>query len=372
MKKHYIWSILLLCLLLSGCSSSQKVDLMSFATIEFTGLDSKGKAVLTVNWGDFENAVLSEKDQESITSLNKVIELEDSIKYSVNQTERLSNGDEVILSVEWDKEIAKKYNLKFTATDKKITVSDLLTATEIDLFQEISIEYSGVAPSATAILRNASSDPFLKTVNYTIDNPSSLSNGDKITVTATYNETTAESSGYLVTNTKKTYTVEGIDEYITAYSMIDEDTFAKMDQQSRDVIESTLADKYSFASYLYPDDFTASWSTSFDSVAMSGIELKNAYFFVLKKGMDKGFGDVNNSIFLIYEVHFRTNISQDAEDVVYLPVYYKDIVLRDSGTIDVVITGAAIPSSKSNNFDNLYRDIVTANKAKYVYEEIEY
>lgn len=374
MKKYRLWSALLICVLFSllffGCSS-KKIDLMSFAAVEFSGLDGKGKARLDVDWGEFEKAVLSEKERDSLAAFAKVLELEGSVQYSVNKTDGLSNGDEVVISAEWDKETAKKYKVNFAAKEKKVTVSGLLVPTEIDLFGEVSIEYEGVAPFARAIVRNASSDAFLKTVNYTIDNPSNLSNGDQIKVTAAYNESVAEANGYLAVHTEKTYVVEGIDEYIASYDKIDKGTLAKMDKQARDVIESKLADKFQYTSYLYPGSVSA-WKASFDSVSISNVELKNAYFFVLKKGMDKGYGDVSNSVFLIYEVQFSTNISPAEGDVVYLPVYYKDIVLRDNGAIDVVITDAFITNAKSDTFDNLYRDVVTANKAKYDYEEIEF
>lgn len=53
---------------------------------------------------------------------------------------------------------------------------------------------------------------FEMSVKYTADPTEELSNGDKVTVTATYNEDLAKSYGLKITSVSKTYTVEGLEE----------------------------------------------------------------------------------------------------------------------------------------------------------------
>ena len=372
LKSYFYLFAFMVVLLLAGCSSKKKLDLMEFATVEFQGLNEKGTAKLDVNWGSFEDAILTEKEKDSLSSMGKLMELEESISFTLDKKEGLSNGDQVTVTVKWDKEIADKYKLAFTGKDKQLTVSDLMMPTELDVFEDVHIEYEGVSPDAKAILRNTSSDPFIKTINYVMDNSYSIKNGDKITVTAQYNEQKAEEEGYLIKENEKVFTVEGIDEYITSYDKIDNDTLEKLDKQGRDLIDSALANKMSYQRYLY-SEFSKSASVKFDSLEILGVDLYNSYFFALKEGLEGGYGDVNNSVFMVYKIRFKSNVTEEGqeENITYISVYYKDFIQRDTGNIDVVVTDGSI-ASYGDNYDDIYRDIVTINKAKYDYEEIKH
>lgn len=372
MKKLIIITIILLYLLtLGGCSKTTSIELSDYADIKISGYDGKGKASLNINWGDFENAIFTKEELNSLSSLSKASELENSIKYSLDKTEGLFNGDKVTLNITWDKDVAKKHNLKFSSAKREITVTGLEKLTEVDLFADIYVEFEGVSPEAKAIIRNTSNDAFLKTVSYNADNSFNLSNGDKIIVTAGVTPEAAENKGYSINETKREYTVSGIDEYITSYSTIDSDTLSRMDKQSRDVIDSEIASSLHYRATLYPGSF--SFSNYYNSIDIKEINLIHSYFFKLKDGISKSYSDVSNSIFMVYEVTFTTSLTAPNEtDTVYLPIYYKSIIKRSDGTIDLVITDARITSAKSNSWDNMYRDTVTVNKAKYDYEEISY
>jgi hypothetical protein len=382
MKKGLLLVIILcfLMLFLVGCGGGNNIDLSNFAEIKITGYDGKGTASLNINWDMFEETVFTKAELGTFTSLGKIVDVEDSIEYSLDKTGEISNGDTVTLHVKWDKEVAKKYKLKLSASKKTVKAKDLEVLTEIDLFADVHIDYEGVAPEARAIVRNASSDAFLKNVNYKADNTRNLRNGDTLTITASITPEAAEKNGYTIGQTQKAYTVSGIDEYIREYNDIDSETFGKMDKQARDVFASRFAQRsiWELTRLLYPSGHSGYLTA--DSLDVKEINLKCSYFFVLKDGMDKGYGDVNNSIFMIYEIKFTTNLTNEGEvnladdgklDIVYLPVYYKEFIKRDSGKIDVKITDANI-YSQNESFDDIYRDVVERNKAKYEYEEINY
>jgi len=353
----------------SGCGS-KSVDLSGFAVISIRGYDGDASASVSVDWGAFENAILSVKEKNSLSSVAKIAELEGSISYKLDKTESLSNGDTVTLKVSWDDSVMKKYKLKFTASKKALQVMGLDKLTEIDLFADIHIEYDGVAPEAKAILRNASHDAFLKTINYRIDNGFDLSNGDTITVTANINVDIAAKSGYAIKETEKKFTVSGVDEYINSFSLIDQPTFSRMEKQARDVIESNIANRYEASLILYPNKFA--WNMSFQSVEVSALNLVHSYFLSLKDGLRKTYFDSYNCVYLVYQIDFVTNLTQkDGLDTTYLAVPFYNIIRNSEGAIDVVITNVAI-RFKSESRDNVYRDAITANKAKYDYEINDY
>ena len=362
----------LMLLLIAGCGKS--VDLSSFAKIIIDGYDGKATASLDVDWGQFEKAVMENIKANDFSSLGILLELSESVKYSLDKTEGLSNGDKVTMTVIWDKKVAKKYKQNFTVSKKEVEVSGLEPLKEIDLFAEVYVDYKGVAPEASAMVRNASSDAFLKGVYYSIDNSYNLSNGDTVTVTASnITPADAEKKGYLISETKKTYTVSGIDEFIQDYGAIDSQTFEKMDKQARDVVESYLVEAIYFPQRLYRND-SSIWFENIprDSYNMKDAKLIHSYFLTLKKDGYKKYNIENNSLFMVYEVKFSTSKTKAGEvDIIYVPIYFSDIIKRGDGTIDVVLTKAKTMDS-NNSVDNIHRDVVTANKAEYECEEIDY
>lgn len=368
--KRFLIGCMIICswatITLSGCGG-KTFDLSNLVIIKSSGLDTKGKANVSVDWSLLE-AEIKKNAKNEMVAVQQALELENSILFELDKEEDLSNGDKITLTISWNKDVAKEAGFKFKGDSQTLTVSDLREAKDIDLFADLKLDYDGVSPDAELIIRNESSDSFVKSVNFSADSSSNISNGDVITIKAQYDTSKAESAGYLVSKTEKQYTVSGIDEYIQKYEDIDDETMKAMEKQAIDLIEATFADEYIISSLLYPDDFNKRFNVNFDDIKLNQLTLTDNYFFVLKAGMTVEWGDVNNSIFMVYKAEYSDNYG--ADNVIYMPVYFKNIIKREDEKIDVVITDAVISDYNNSNFDNMYRDVVTSNKAKYEYEEI--
>lgn len=368
--KRFLIGCMIICswatITLSGCGG-KTFDLSNLVIIKSSGLDTKGKANVSVDWSLLE-AEIKKNAKNEMVAVQQALELENSILFELDKEEDLSNGDKITLTISWNKDVAKEAGFKFKGDSQTLTVSDLREAKDIDLFADLKLDYDGVSPDAELIIRNESSDSFVKSVNFSADSSSNISNGDVITIKAQYDTSKAESAGYLVSKTEKQYTVSGIDEYIQKYEDIDDETMKAMEKQAIDLIEATFADEYIISSLLYPDDFNKRFNVNFDDIKLNQLTLTDNYFFVLKAGMTVEWGDVNNSIFMVYKAEYSDNYGSD--NVIYMPVYFKNIIKREDEKIDVVITDAVISDYNNSNFDNMYRDVVTSNKAKYEYEEI--
>ena len=363
-----IFTLLFSCLL-TGCTKTKTLDLMEFATVNFSGVDSKGTANVSVDWSAFENTIAAEIADEG-EQFGALLDLESNIGYALDKTAGLSNGDTVTLTVSWNEEVAKKYGFSFKGEDRTFTVEKLQEAVEIDLFADIYVDFEGVSPDLSVKIRNTSKDPFIQNVRYTAEPDYMVAEGDSITVKATYLQSNADKYGYIPISDEKTYVVENVDKYISDFNQIPEDILAQMDQQARDVIESKLVDFGDCLFHLHPDDNTSSAYYDHTSVKIDSIQLKEYQFFKLKDGAAIGWNDVYNSIFLVYEIKATDNAAPDGF-VVYLPVYYSNMILCDTGDFNVILTDAYITSAKSNSYDSLYRNTVSYNKANYNYTIIE-
>ncbi|MDF1617389.1 hypothetical protein [Petrocella sp. FN5] len=366
MKKILLILVMCCFIVLSGCMS-KKINLMDYTDVVYKGVDTRGYAELVIQWNGLQDTING--DGETIIDYLREYELLRTISYKLDKEEDLSNGDIIKVTVEWDPEVTKKYGVKFVGKEKEIKVEGLKEAIAVDLFEEVHLEYSGVAPEASLTIRNASSDAFLKTVEYTADHTRDLSNGDVVKVSTRLLEKKAMDLGYLIEEREKEYEVTGVDAYITEYSEIDKASLDAMEAQALDLIDARLATKHDYNRMMYPNRIFS--SADINTVNVIEKVLQNTYLCVLKKGMPKSYNDVNNSIFMVYRITL-TDEDLVSPTTIFIPIYYKDIILRSNYKIDVNIAQGKILSTHDREFDNVYRSIVTANKDKYFIEEINH
>ncbi len=365
MKKQFIILFVFVSLLLSGCGKTS-VELTQFVSVNYAGLDTYATANVDFDYGAFEDLIMVEfEDMSEIELLGTIVELESSIDVSIDKTDKLSNGDEITVNLSWDEDVAEKYDLSFSGSTEKVTVNGLVEGTVVDLFKDIVIELDGVSPEANLILGNSSQDAFLKNVSYRSD-VIRVANGDEVVITAIYNTQDALDNNYIIEETEKTFTMSGADEYITEYSQLDENTIETLLNQASDVLTSELTNDYE--DIIYPNEFI--WPNSLVDIQISSKELVNSYFFSLKDGIEKGYSDVNNSIFLVYEISTTDSRSPDGKTI-YATIYCSQFKQRESGEIYFSLNDIKFNNSFQSTND-LYIKVVDSNKAKYEFEEIVY
>lgn len=366
MKKVKIF--LLACVtafLFTGCGEKE-VKLSDYIDVRYSGINGRASASVDIHFSDLESIVLGENPQE-INQVFQMAQLEDSIKYELSRDTNLSNGDTIKMLLQWDEDMAKECGVKFSESEILFTVSGLEDGKEIDLFADIEIDYSGVSPEATASVRNTSQDAFISMIQYSVMPSDKLAIGDEICVTAKCDVDRAEEKGYIVSETERTFIVEGIDEYISEYASIDEELRTAMDEQARDKIDARLADRWKYGKTMYPDLIYAG---EIEVQEIVDINLCKVYFLSLKDGLtgDSFTFTDRNIVYFVYEVTVIDSKTEDGKTT-YIPVYFKDLIMRDNGKLDVVLTDAQFTYSTYNSFDDFYRECVTAKKDRYNIEE---
>ncbi len=363
MKKLLFIAFTLSMLLLTGCTNTS-VELTQFVNVNYSGLNSYATADVSFDFGAFENEVLPEIDGTELEQLGVLLALESTISVNIDKTENLSNDDEITATITWDEDVVDELGFSFKGDEVKFTVSDLEDGTVIDLFEGLVVEYNGVSPEATMILGNSSQDAFLKNVTYYSDS-FAVANGDEVVITASYNTSEATENNYIIDEDKKTITVEGADQYISSYSELDESTLEMLTNQANDIVSSKLASDYNRT--MYVDDYTFLKS---DNINIQSNNLVKSYFFTLKDGISKSYNDVNNSIFLVYEI-VATDSKYPDGITSYVTIYCSQFVSRDTGEVYFSLDDVRYNKSYSN-MNDLYIAVVDYNKAKYSYEEFSH
>ena len=112
-----------------------EVDVFEHVRVEYQGVDGRGSVVI----GEIYDAFTDEKIQEFL----------DTVKYSADKTSELSDGDTIVLSAEYDKELMKKNKIKVNEFQKEYTVESLdiipKTVSEIEGYEAIQTELKNKA-----------------------------------------------------------------------------------------------------------------------------------------------------------------------------------------------------------------------------------
>ena len=123
-------------------------------------------------------------------------------------------------------------------------VVELVTLKKIDVFEEIQVAVDGAAPYATVEVYSTSGDPFVRSIHFSANPESGLSNGDTVTITANISKNDAKKYGYRVSDTTMKYTIEDVPSYITDVSDLKksdvEVLFAKIKRNIPNCSDKTL------------------------------------------------------------------------------------------------------------------------------------
>lgn len=168
------------------------------------------------------NLLKEARDSETDKSGQKITDLFTGILYGYQDItwDHVCNGDTITFSWSIGEQavdaLEEIYHCRISLEDKDFTVSGLKPVGKYDAFQNYSLRYDGTAPyGEIAGMVYSQTDDQGRETGYGADKSYDLSNGDKITVTASSDdEKDAETYGSIVSPKTKVYTVEGLDAYL--------------------------------------------------------------------------------------------------------------------------------------------------------------
>lgn len=330
------------------------IDMKDYVQVSFQGMNTVGTADVDVDWMSLDNKALA----DSGNFLGDSVLLEAAMKVDATPTEGLSNGDTVTVSVSCDESTAERLKLKFVNTSVDYTVSGLPDGVETDVFADLSVTFDGIAPGGTVSLKNNSTDDFVKGVSFSADPSNGLSNGDTVTVTAHYNEQNAVDQLRVVPETTKTYTVSGLDAYVSSYDQLDQDTIDQLTQQSKDTIDTDLlAARYSYTIAAYG---SFQYEVEEESIVFTDVSLQTTYFAAAKPD---AYTTRNNELVQVFKITATDSKSPDGITF-YYSVGYRDFILKGDGTISVKMTDT-IDRYGDPTTDAIYNKVIAPLAADY-------
>lgn len=169
---------------------------------------------------------------------------------SADKTKNLSNGD--VVTYTWDDnsdEAEEAFGVKVKYSDITYTVSGLASVNTFDAFDGVDVEFSGISPDGRATVNSLPTAAEAQGLYYTLDENSGLSNGDTVTLTVHSNRDDfsdcIDKYGAMPQATEKTFTVEGLNEYVTSADTLSDPVLVSLQNQAEDVFKSYAAQRFS-------------------------------------------------------------------------------------------------------------------------------
>ena len=288
------------------------IDLDRLVEIHFTGYNTVGTATASIDYENYDQQLSAalKVEPEELYSSSEYSACTSAFQLSLDKASNLSNGDEVTVSITYDNESIKDYKVQFSGESISFTVEGLDELEEVDPYEGLEVTFGGISPDGYVDYVYAGTSPYVSENSFIVDKDSNLKNGDTITISIeAYNEQIAAQSGYRLTETSKTFTVEGLDEYVQSYSGIPEEFLEYAKKEAQDTINAYVAREYS------------------DECPLTSIEYAGYIFNVAKAEKD---ADQFNELYIIYRGTVSHNENEFHDTMVYYPVLYSNLLLSNS------------------------------------------
>ena len=191
--------------------------------------------------------------------------------------------------------------------------------------------------------------------------------GDTVTVTAVYDDDLTETYGCIPESDTKTYTVEGLDAYMTSFDGLPDGALDELHSDARDRVDSLIAKKEKICGAFLD------WGTDTPDtyqVDTQNLKLYTSYLLV-SKGEDFG-AKYSNRYIAVY--HTTGSMSKTSwfggsySGDMYIAVDYKDLKFDENGKLIVNLADAEYTYFKTE--DAAYNEWMTSSKDRYkVFEQ---
>ena len=378
-------------IILAGCSSSENtISAKELFDCDKYGLSGNADIYPKLSYEakqKISNGILERNKGETAEDKSVRNKISDNLYYFYNSIEYkiksdkktdFKNGDEIEIEAKCNEKYAKSLNVKLVDTTFKYTVSGLEEGTVYDPFEGLKVTFTGIEPNVSAEIDKSGCAQYVQdhVYFYFDDSGYDLSNGDEVTVIASYSEYDINDDGVQFSKDRNTYTVSGALGYPETLDSVD---LTKVDKQFSDMLESKALSNFLVGSevstYYATNEYTYMKVTS----AVPTVKLKT---YLRAKSMSSY--STNNRYICIWTIKVDGVVSDPSYDSKYKEgdkVSFNDYFVAYIDNIPTDSDGK-IPSDYMNDYDyrtydigevtyeELYNSWVTSQKADYVINDM--
>ena len=328
-----------------GLKESEKRNPFEKVSVEFSGSDGDGVAVVSDN-GDDHN-----------------------LTFNLSKSEGLKNGDKVVLKAEFDPAQTATSGYVYEPSEKTYEVKGLKVLKVIDksiLEKGYELEYTGAIPDLDVNIINKLPAEYKDLVSYEVTEKD-LRVGGKVEITANADSYRLEEAGYKLPSDGAVFTVEikegEVPRYINDLSKLDKETKNKLVKQVNDLALALISGNQP--------------SNEIDGVYyLSDLQIKGidtVYLLSAKEGMEPNsrgwFGSekIYNQMTFLVHLSGKSGSSSDKmvnDNDLYAVVFVDNVMQKGDGTFIFDLS-----QTRSSNYivrkDKAIKDFVSKHASNY-------
>lgn len=335
-----------------------RVNLSKYISVDYTGANGFASANIKADNDKIYETV--SKGETSGEKLSKYRAFADSVKPHTDASD-ISNGESYTVEVQYDTQLADELGLNIVNDNYKIKAKGITDGQQIDLFENISVTFTGVSPDAAIDIKNNWEDDFLKNLEIVPDKTDSISKNDEITISCKTSEDDFKRHGYIVSELSVKVKADKLSVYTNEATDIPADTLSETDKVcSQTIIDQTKDQTFRM---LYRATGNKEYLHKKNDETAENIQLVNKYFLKRKEKQDK---ITDNYIYLVYKATVK---SSDAESEVYFIFEFSDSYVNADNRFAMEISDTDKRYTCSDNFELLYQNLINSKTEQYnVYE----
>ena len=361
-----IIAVIVLCIVLLG--GGKKFDLGKYYMISVQGMNGNATAEVITNDSITDTELMKDLGLKSnqYSELVNYSAFFQSVSAELSKTEGISNGDTIEATLTYDEQLADELHIKIRNNKLSLQVKGLKDGTKIDVFEDLQVTFTGIAPKGEIEIINNSANDFVSDIYFSADKTSGLSNGDVVTITANYDKYQAQEELLIVTQDTKEFTVEGLGEYLTSVEQITDEVRAALDNKAKEAVNASLAESWS----TYYEKFSDKYYYSTNKISVSDPVISTQSLLV-GKDPEEYYWDGYNRLIYIYQVTIDISSDStfgekpDGPKTGYIAVALSDIcILNGEVIVDDVDKPSPYGDCSTNNV-TLIDELINANKVDY-------
>ena len=182
---------------------------------------------------------------------------------------------------------------------------------KFDPFEDVKVSFSGIAPNGKAEIAYSGGGDILHEYNFKLDKFDKLKNNDTVTVSLNLDEdkiaSMADRYGRIPEKMSQTYTVSGLETYVTQYSELPQDFIKEVNDKAKEVVKEYTDSAYG------------------EGTTLSDLKYEG---YVLKTDLDEGY----NGLYIVYSRVLTSTDSKYVTTKMYYPVAFRTLMLTDKVT----------------------------------------
>ena len=303
---------------------AKTVNLSEYVDVAYEGINGYAAPKCVVDTEGLYNALAGEeKNTEKLTYYKNFA---DSVAAAVTG-EKVSNGDKLEVNVTFDENLRNNTGYKVSGERFSVTAEGIDPGKSVNLFENASIEITGISPEANLKVENKSDDEYLRTLQFRADKEK-VANGDTVSIKCEVTDDELAEHGFTTTSLSAMYDVEGLSEYISE-DLITDSIVDKIKEECKSLIETETADNTYRMIYKLTNN--ADYLTVQNTETAEDIEAVDVY--LLKRKAEAGQqGNPENYIIAVYKAKIK---AQDKEETGYFAFTYPDSYVTSDGQVNI-------------------------------------